>query len=119
LLAAEGHVVPLGIMMKFITIVILIVLSTCAISFSNEFRPTICRSNDDEIYFRKLSGPDVNVFAVCPKKGLYFIEVFAEPKDISKFKKNILESDLKVVDISVYQEKTKIGSQVLMVEFEY
>ena len=113
------YVVPLGIMMKFITIVILIVLSTCAISFPNEFRPTICRSNDDEIYFRKLSGPDVNVLAVCPKKGLYFIEVFAEPKDISKFKKNILESDLKVVDISVYQEKTKIGSQVLMVEFEY
>jgi hypothetical protein len=75
--------------------------------------------NNDEIYFRKLSGPNVNVLAVCPKKGLYFIEVFAEPKDISKFKKNILESDLKVVDISVYQEKTKIGSQVLMVEFEY
>lgn len=110
---------PLGRKMKFFTIVILILLSTFAVSFSKELSPTICQSSEDEIYFRKLSGPNVQVLAVCPKKGLYFVEIFGEPKDISEFKEKILKSDLKVVNISVYQKKTKIGSKVLMVEFEY
>jgi hypothetical protein len=111
--------VPLGIEMKIFTIILFLILCTFTISFSEELNPTICRSNDDEIFFRKLSGPNIQILAVCPKKGLYFIEVLAKPQDISEFNEKILKSDLKVLDISVYKKKTKIGSQVLMVEFEY
>ena len=107
-------------MMKVVTIIILFILGMfTSISFSEELSPTICRSNDDEIYFRKLSGPSVQILAVCPKKGLYFVEVIVETKDISEFKEKILKSDLKVTELSVYQKKTRIGSQILMVEFEY
>ena len=90
-----------------------------SIAIAEDISSTICRSNHDEIIFKKLSGPNVQILAVCPKKGLYFIEVLAEPKDISEFKENIFKSDLKITGISVYKEKTEIGSQVLMVEFEY
>jgi hypothetical protein len=105
--------------MKILTIILLFILVVSSISFAQDITPTICRSNDDEIFFRKLSSPKVQVLAVCPKKGLYFVEVFAEPKDISDFKEKIFKSDLKVTGISVYKKKTETGSMVLMVEFEY
>ncbi len=105
--------------MKLITIILLFILGTFTISFSEELSPTICRSNYDEIVFRKLSGPKVQVLAVCPKKGLYFVEVLAETMALKEFKENIFKSDLKVIEISEDQKKTRIGSQVLMVKFEY
>jgi hypothetical protein len=117
--ACDAGVVPLGVGMKIFTIFLSLTLCTFTISFSKELNPTICRSNEGEIFFRKLSGPNIQILAVCPKKGLYFIEVLAKPKDILEFNQKILKSDLKVIDISVYKKKTKIGSQILMVEFEY
>ena len=95
------------------------ILIAMPFSYADDATSTICRSHADEIKFKELAGPEIQVLAVCPKKGMYFVEIKTEKNDISQFKKNIEQSDIKVTNISIWKKKTKIGSMVLMVEFNY
>ena len=110
---------PHAYKMKFFSIIIGTFLISISLSFAGDPEPTICRSEPDEIEFKELAGPNIQVLAVCPKKGIYFVEIKADENQISQFKKNIEKSDLKIVKISTWKENTKIGSKVIMVEFNY
>ena len=80
---------------------------------------TICRSEVDEKVFKTLAKGKMEVLAVCPKKGIYFVEVRSNDEEMKIFQNNILASNLKVTRIADWKEKTEIGSKVIMVEFEY
>ena len=84
-----------------------------------EIKPTICRSEPDEKEFRTLAKDNVVVVAVCPKKGLFFVEILAKDKDVKEFKPRIKDSDLKVTKITDWKTKTLTGSRVLLVEYKY
>ena len=60
-----------------------------------------------KLKFKELAGPDVQVLAVCPKKGIYFVEIKAEENDIVKFKQDIEQSDIKVTKITTWKKRTK------------
>ena len=105
--------------MKLFSIIVCTFLILISLSFAGDPEPTICRSENDEIKFKKLAGPNIQVLAVCPKKGIYFVEIKADEKPIIQFKQNIEQSDLEIIKISTLKENTEIGTKVLMVEFKY
>ncbi len=105
--------------MKHLAIIILSIILSASCSYAENSKSTICRSSTDEIKFKELAGPNVQVLAVCPKKGIYFVEIMADINETIDFKEKIKKSDLKVFEIKTWKEQTKIGSQVLMVKFNY
>lgn len=80
---------------------------------------TICRSQKHEDQFRALAKGTVSVLAVCPKKGLYFVELFGDDHDVSRFKELLMASDLKVIEVTDSESETSIGSKVIKVHFSY
>jgi len=105
--------------MRYLSIILVSIFLIVSISYAAGIDPTICRSAIDEKKFKDIAGPDINVLAVCPKKGMYFVEILARENQISQFKEKILQSNIKVLEIKTWKEKTQIGSLVLLIEFEY
>jgi hypothetical protein len=105
--------------MKRVAIILTLISLLASSAYSGDPDSTICRSSTNELKFRELAGPHIQVLAVCPKKGLYFVEIRGEGNDILQFKKAIKQSDLKVTKITTWKDKTNIGSMVLMVQFNY
>jgi L-2-hydroxyglutarate oxidase LhgO len=101
------------------TIVFLLIFFSTQASFAESLKPTICRSAKDEITFKELAGGNAQVLAVCPKKGLYFVEFVANERGTIQFKEKVKNSNLKVTEITTYKEETETGSKVIMVQFEY
>ena len=105
--------------MKILLSILILSLSNTALLVADEIQPTICRSEPVEKKFRTYAKDNIIVIAVCPKKGLYFVEILAKDKDTKEFKYQIKYSDLKVTKITDWETKTLTGSRILLVEFDY
>ena len=71
--------------MKTLLSILILSLSNTALLMAAEIKPTICRSELDEKVFHTLANNNVVVVAVCPKKGLYFVEILAKDKNVKDY----------------------------------
>lgn len=99
--------------------VFILIILYSSFAAATEVDATICRSDADETVFKALAKGKVKVLAVCPKKGIYFVEVRSSDEEMKIFQNYILASNLKVTKITGWKEKIEIGSKIIMVEFEY
>lgn len=105
--------------MKILPLIPLLLTFDPTFLLAAETEPTICRSAPDEERFRSFAEAKIEVLAVCPKKGLYFVEILANGSDVEEFKARIKAGDSTVTKITNWKAETSVGSRVLMVEFEY
>ena len=105
--------------LKIAYVLFMVLTFSATLSSARDVQPTICRSQPDEDRFRSLAEGKVDIIAVCPKKGLYFLEIVGAESDVNEFKDRIRRSDLKVTNITEWRSITETGSKVLLVEFEY
>lgn len=103
--------------MKGLILLIIGLASATCVASAAEDTATICRSEADERKFREIADGSVEILGVCPKQGLYFIELRGASDRLDLFKTQVEESDIKVLRISDYRNTHH--SRIIMVEFEY
>ena len=108
---------PVDRNMKGLVLLIIGLSTASPMAYATEDVATICRSEADEQKFREIADGSVEILGVCPKKGLYFVEVRGAPDRIDLFKNYVEESGIRIRRISDYRDTDH--SRIIMVEFEY